>query len=46
MLSYFTLLHYLNKVNHILGVKFTMTVGLFINSIAVLLIHPVGFLPQ
>jgi fucose permease len=46
ILSYFTVLHYLNEVNNILGVKFTMTVGLLINSIGVLLIHPVGFFPQ
>jgi len=46
MLSYFAILHYLNEVNNFLGVKFTMTVGLVINSIGVLLIHPVGFLPQ
>lgn len=46
MISYFIVLQFLNEVNNVFGLKLTMTVGLFINSLGVLLIHPIDFLPQ
>ncbi len=46
MISYFIVLQYLNEINNLFGLKLTMTIGLMINSIAVLFIHPVSFLPQ
>ncbi len=46
MMTYFITLQYLNKISDKIGIKLTMTLGLFINSIAVLLLAPSSFLPQ
>lgn len=46
MIAYFLCLSYLNEINNIFGIKLTMTMGLLISSLGVLLIHPVSFLPQ
>jgi fucose permease len=46
MISYFIVLQYLNEVNNVFGLKLMMALGLFINSIGVLFIHPVSLFPQ
>jgi len=46
MISYFIVLQYLNEINNVFGLKLMMTLGLFVNIIGVLLIHPVSFFPQ
>jgi fucose permease len=44
--SYLLTIYYLNEITNLFGIKLTMTIGLLINGIAVLLIHPIGFFPQ
>jgi len=46
MISYFLVVNYLREARNIFGVKLTITIGLLINSIAVLMMFPISILPQ
>jgi fucose permease len=46
MVSYLIMLQFLQDITHKLGIKLTIVVGLLLNFMGVLLLPPIGVLPQ